>query len=319
MASPLGQYCLAIVWLITARAAPRAISSRFQRRPCATGMRRSGKYSGLTKLTRATGFSSALLPRISNGAVASVRRRRRVGRDACRYDLRHRGDRRSEPLEVLGTLLPRLVGTVVDGDRQRHRVLRVVSEIRVRQSQESLSCRARRGQHQERQRDLDRDHHTMGPPALRAADHPSSAGLRHPAEVGARELERPARRRTRLRSRRPGAVLNNRTGMFISITDSAANELVGSQATISASPFQPIDTPSTAPMHGDRQRLRQQLLHDSDCARRQEPRARRAPVADARRAPAAGSTRWRSRRAAGTSRRRAADTASAPSAARTSR
>ena len=66
MASPFGQYCRAIVWLITARAAPRLISSRLQTRPCVTGMWRSGKYSGLTKLDRATGFSSALLPRISS-------------------------------------------------------------------------------------------------------------------------------------------------------------------------------------------------------------------------------------------------------------
>jgi hypothetical protein len=67
MASPFGQYCRAIVWLITASAAPRTISSRFQTRPCATGMWRSGKYSELIKFARATGFSPALPPRISNG------------------------------------------------------------------------------------------------------------------------------------------------------------------------------------------------------------------------------------------------------------
>jgi len=32
---------------------------------CATGMRRSGKYSGLTKFTRTSGFSDAVLPIIS--------------------------------------------------------------------------------------------------------------------------------------------------------------------------------------------------------------------------------------------------------------
>ena len=43
------------------------------------------------------------------------------------------------------------------------------------------------------------------------------------------------------------AVLNSRTGRFISMTDSAANELVGTQATISARPFHAINTPSAAP------------------------------------------------------------------------
>ena len=43
------------------------------------------------------------------------------------------------------------------------------------------------------------------------------------------------------------AVLNSRTGTFISITDSAANELVGTQATISPSARHAISTPSSAP------------------------------------------------------------------------
>ena len=43
------------------------------------------------------------------------------------------------------------------------------------------------------------------------------------------------------------AVLNSSTGTFISMTDSAANELVGTQATISARPFHAISTPSAAP------------------------------------------------------------------------
>ena len=88
-------------------------------------------------------------------AVAAVRRRRGVGRDPGRHHLRHRGDGRAEPLEILGALLPRPVSAVVDGDRQRHRVLRVVSEVGVRQPQEPLARRASRGQHQQRQRDLD--------------------------------------------------------------------------------------------------------------------------------------------------------------------
>ena len=65
-------------------------------------------------------------------------------------------------------------------------------------------------------------------------------------------------------------VLNSRTGTFISITDSAANELVGIQATISARPRHAINTPSTAPATGDHHRLGQELLDDAD-----PPRAER--------------------------------------------
>jgi hypothetical protein len=78
IASPFGQYCRAIVWLITASGAPRAISSRPQVRPCARGIWSSGKYSGLIRFARALGFSTAL-PRISivvsppfDGGVALV-------------------------------------------------------------------------------------------------------------------------------------------------------------------------------------------------------------------------------------------------------
>ena len=59
-------------------------------------------------------------------------------------------------------------------------------------------------------------------------------------------------------------MLNSSTGRFISMTDSAANELVGTQATISARPFQAMNNPTTAPADGDRQRLGQQLPHDAD-------------------------------------------------------
>ena len=44
-------------------------------------------------------------------------------------------------------------------------------------------------------------------------------------------------------------VLNSRTGTFIAITDSAANELVGIQATMSARPFHAIAMPRAAPAH----------------------------------------------------------------------
>ena len=191
MASPFGQYCRAIVWLITASAAPRMISSRAPEASLRHRNVEKRKILGADEIRRGRPASRAhRLPRISSAAVAAVRRRRGVGRDPGRHHLRHRGNRRPKPLEVLGPLLPRLVGAVVDGDRQRHGVLRVVSEVGVRQPQESLARRAGRGQHQERQRDLDRDHDAMNLPALRAADHASSAGLRHAAEVRTRELQR---------------------------------------------------------------------------------------------------------------------------------
>ncbi len=43
------------------------------------------------------------------------------------------------------------------------------------------------------------------------------------------------------------AVLKSSTGTFISMTDSAANELVGIQATMSARPFHAINTPNAVP------------------------------------------------------------------------
>ena len=54
-----------MVWLITASCAPRRVSALSHTRPCASGMRSTGKYSGLMKFTRTTGFSASPLPMIS--------------------------------------------------------------------------------------------------------------------------------------------------------------------------------------------------------------------------------------------------------------
>ena len=59
------------------------------------------------------------------------------------------------------------------------------------------------------------------------------------------------------------AVLKIKTGMFISMTDSAANELVGTHAMMKSSPFHAIATPSTAPTKREAERLGEQLAHDS--------------------------------------------------------
>ena len=85
----------------------------------------------------------------------------------------------------------------------------------------------------------------MTPPALGIADDASRARLCDAAEVG-RELQRRPDPKT-IAVTTASAVLNSSTGRFISMTDSAANELVGTQATINARPFQAIRTPSAAP------------------------------------------------------------------------
>ena len=56
------------------------------------------------------------------------------------------------------------------------------------------------------------------------------------------------------------------------MTDSAANELVGTQATINARPFQAIRTPSAAPATAIDQCFGQELLHDADsCSAKGRP------------------------------------------------
>ena len=48
------------------------------------------------------------------------------------------------------------------------------------------------------------------------------------------------------------------------MTDSAANELVGTQATINARPFQAIEDSERRAGNGDHQCFGQELLHDTD-------------------------------------------------------
>jgi hypothetical protein len=91
-----------------------------------------------------------------------------------------------QPLEILGPLLPGRVGPVVDRDRQRHRVLRVVAKISVGEPQESLFRRARRSQQQQRQRDLHRHQDTMHASSLRAADDAPRARLCDTPEIRTR-------------------------------------------------------------------------------------------------------------------------------------
>ena len=54
-----------MVWLITAKRAALWFSVSSQRRPCMSGIRRMGKYPGLTKLTRTLWLSFGGLPTIS--------------------------------------------------------------------------------------------------------------------------------------------------------------------------------------------------------------------------------------------------------------
>src|SRR6201996_4791824 len=65
MASPFGKYRCAIVWLITATRAPLRFSVSSQMRPCAIGIRNTGKYVGLTRFTSTFCSSCAVLPRNS--------------------------------------------------------------------------------------------------------------------------------------------------------------------------------------------------------------------------------------------------------------
>ena len=70
------------------------------------------------------------------------------------------------------------------------------------------------------------------------------------------------------------AALNSRTGRFISITDSAGNESVGSHAAINARLRQAISTPERRARQGNRQRFGQQLP-DNPPACRSQRRAHR--------------------------------------------
>ena len=247
MASPFGQYCRAIVWLITARAAPRAISSRFQRRPCATGMRRSGKYSGLTKFDA----SDRLLERAAAENLERCCRLRSTAASRWSRSLptRPAASRRLPPGAARNT--PNAPSTSGRCRRGRGSAATSCSAGRIRgprspaagipfpprRPPSASGASARPGPRPSRDG-------SAGPARCRSRVEcwPAPRGRDRDARAAA-----PARRRTRSRSRRPGAVLNNRTGTFISMTDSAANELVGTQATISASPFHAINTPSAAP------------------------------------------------------------------------
>ena len=213
-------------------------------------------------MDRAIGFSSALFPRISSvlsppfeGGVAFVE----IPADD---HLRHRRERRPEPLEILRPLLPRLVGAVVDGNGQRHRVLRVVSEVGVRQPQESLARRAGRREHQERQRDLHRNHHAMHAPALHAANHAPSTGLRHAADIRTRQLQRrPDTKRDRGHDGERHAEQQDR---HIHLDDRLGRERVRRDPRHDQRKPLPRDQEAQQrASHGNRQRLRQQLLHDA--------------------------------------------------------
>ena len=154
----------------------------------------------------------------------------------------------------------------MDRDRQRHRVLRVVAEIGVHQPQEPLPRRAGDRQHQQRQRHLHRHHDAVRALPLDAAHDAPRARLgrraRGPDARAAAAGHTPKISAVTIAS----AVLKSRTGTFISITDSAANEFVGSQATISARPFQAISIPSAVPARAIASGFGQQLPHDAEPA-----------------------------------------------------
>src|SRR5262249_52826161 len=64
-------------------------------------------------------------------ASPAIRGRCRIGRDTRGDHLRHGGNSGANLFEVLGPLLPGLIGILVDGDRQGHGVMRIVAEIRI--------------------------------------------------------------------------------------------------------------------------------------------------------------------------------------------
>ncbi len=106
----------------------------------------------------------------------------------------------------------------------------------------------------------------MDPPALRAADHASSAGLRHAAEVGPRELERgPDAEHDRGHDRQRGAEEQHRQ---VHLDDRLGGERVRWHPGNDQRETPPRDQHAQRRADsGDRQRLRQQLPHDAGTSR----------------------------------------------------
>ena len=149
------------------------------------------------------------------------------------------------------------------GNRQGHGVLRVVSEVCAREPQKSFSSRAGCGQHQERQRDLDRNHDAMTPPALGIADDAPRAGLCDAAEVRARELQR--RPDTEDDRRHDGQCRAEQQHRQVHLDDRFGRERVGRHPGNDQRKAFPGDQDSEHRAgDGDHQRFGQELLHDPD-------------------------------------------------------
>ena len=80
--------------------------------------------------------------------------------------------------------------------------------------------------------------------------HAARARLRHAPEIR-RESCSAGQTPNTIAVTTASAVLKISTGRFISITDSAANEFVGTHAMMKSRPFHAISTPSAAPTSGE--------------------------------------------------------------------
>ncbi len=138
------------------------VSGWSQRRPCNRGIFRTEKYSGLTRLTRTLGFSACWRPMISmsappigKGGVALVDKPASTTSGMAANFARRRSKYWERSCQETWEFL-------MDWNRQRHRVARVVAEVGVDEAQEAFGCRACRGEEQNRESDLRADHDAGG-------------------------------------------------------------------------------------------------------------------------------------------------------------